>query len=173
MLYYLGIACHSQWMPSGSWKESPQSLWRMPFPHLSKSGSSQPWRGNERTMTRLKKDEWARKGRSLNVFLSFPRLPLRDDLLIVQTCLQCKIWNKCVGSWVGEMGERLKFLRRLWTDGLPDWTCDSHLILNFLSWGRRMQVWGSILPAQFLHLDNFFFLDFYTEMSLMAHDCTF
>lgn len=37
-------------------------------------------------------------------FLSLSLFPLCGDLLIVQTCLQREIPNKCVGSRVGEKG---------------------------------------------------------------------
>lgn len=88
------------------------------------------WEGREWKMTWLKMDEWARKGRFLNLFFFFPPwLPLCGDLLIVQTCLQREIRNKCVGSWVRwKKGGRLEILRRLWTDGLSDWISQSNCI---------------------------------------------
>lgn len=49
-------------------------------------------------MTRPKTDERARNGRLPIFFLFPPPLPVCGDLLIVQTCLLCKIRNKCVGS---------------------------------------------------------------------------
>lgn len=52
------------------------------------------WTGDDKAQ-----DGWAsKKGEAPKFFLFPPPLPVCGDLLIVQTCLQCKIRNKCVGS---------------------------------------------------------------------------
>lgn len=112
-------------MASASWPGSSRSCWSMlgvlflifqrwlagrlvGLPAGARNGEEG---GVDGGTTRPKTDERARKGRLPNFFY-FPLHFLCGDLLIVQTCLQCRIRNKCVGSR-GRLRKKKKGVRCL------------------------------------------------------------
>lgn len=96
-------------LASASWPGSSRSCWSMLgvlFLIFQRwlagwsAGRGQEWRGRRCGLGDDKaQDGWAsKKGEAPKFFLFPPPLPVCGDLLIVQTCLQCRIRKKCVGS---------------------------------------------------------------------------